>query len=441
MSKKTLQDIVPPEKRSIRHIPLPDRKNDTKDHHRDDSTKKSSKKHERSASLNRRVNFNFVKKITIPLVIVSIIVITAFFMSFVFSGATVKVYPKKQIVSISSNILAGKEVGSDISYEVLKSVATTSMQVVASGEEMVERKASGRIIIYNNFSTEPQRLITKTRFQSSNGLIYRINESVVVPGQKKVGGDIIPGSIEVTIYADFGGDEYNLKLSDLKGDFTIPGFKGTPRYDAFYGRLKTDITGGYSGMEKKVSDSVLKESRVRLQDELKKQIVGSLSQNLDKEIVFFEDAIFYNFESLPNQAVPNSNDAILTEKAVANVIVFKRDDLVIALMKKSLKDYDPEEKVSIPELESLNVSIQTGNQDIFAILNSKKINIAFKGQVPAVWNVDVELLKRDLAGKMKNDISRIVSSYPSVSKTEVVLRPFWRQTVVNNPNKINIDIQ
>jgi len=59
--------------------------------------------------------------------------------------------------------------------------------------------------------------------------MYRIDSSVIIPGYQKVNGKIIPGSIEATVYADQAGDGYNLKLADLTGDFSIPGFKGDPR--------------------------------------------------------------------------------------------------------------------------------------------------------------------------------------------------------------------
>ena len=52
-----------------------------------------------------------------------------------------------------------------------------------SGEPKAKLKSSGKIIVYNNFSSEPQRLIIRTRFESPEGLVYRIPESIVVPGK------------------------------------------------------------------------------------------------------------------------------------------------------------------------------------------------------------------------------------------------------------------
>ena len=71
----------------------------------------------------------------------------------------------------------------------------------ATGKEEVSLKASGRIVIYNNYNTAKQRLVRNTRFETPPGFIYRINKSIDVPGQTTEAGRTIPGSIEVTIHA------------------------------------------------------------------------------------------------------------------------------------------------------------------------------------------------------------------------------------------------
>ena len=86
-------------------------------------------------------------------------------------------------------------------------------------------------------------------------MIYKIPESITVPGKKTVGGKSIPGSVETLIFADEPGEKYNLKISELKGDFKVAGFKGDKKYDFFYGRAKTDIDGGSSGVIKKFPPS------------------------------------------------------------------------------------------------------------------------------------------------------------------------------------------
>ena len=66
---------------------------------------------------------------------------------------------------------------------------------------------------------------------------------VTIPGTKVENGKTVPGSKEVDVVADKAGAEYNIGLTD----FTIPGFKGSPKFETVFARSKTEMTGGYVG--------------------------------------------------------------------------------------------------------------------------------------------------------------------------------------------------
>jgi len=73
-------------------------------------------------------------------------------------------------------------------------------------------------------------------------------------------GKTVPGSIEVTVYADEPLSKYNIGLTD----FTVPGFKGAPQFETFYARSKTPMTGGFTGMEPVVEESIDSHSSINL---------------------------------------------------------------------------------------------------------------------------------------------------------------------------------
>ena len=49
-----------------------------------------------------------------------------------------------------------------------------SAVVVTQGTERVEERAHGRITVVNNYSATPVKLIKNTRFETPDGLIFRI---------------------------------------------------------------------------------------------------------------------------------------------------------------------------------------------------------------------------------------------------------------------------
>ena len=150
--------------------------------------------------------------------------------------------PKQNKTLVDAQFVAALDAGvGELTYEIMTIEKTDSKKIVAAGREEIEEKASGKIVIFNDFNTSSQRLIKNTRFETPEGLIYRINRSIVVPGQKTEDGEKVPGSIEVTVYADEAGDKFNISLTD----FTVPGFKGSPRFEKFYARSKTPMAGGF----------------------------------------------------------------------------------------------------------------------------------------------------------------------------------------------------
>ena len=67
------------------------------------------------------------------------------------------------------------------------------------------QKAHGIITIYNEFSASPQALVATTRFETTDGKVFRLVKGVSVPGYSNSGGQINPGAIEADVVADAAG--------------------------------------------------------------------------------------------------------------------------------------------------------------------------------------------------------------------------------------------
>ena len=143
-----------------------------------------------------------------------------------FAGATVTIVPKHETTTMDERFTAIKNAtGADLPYAIMSTTTSLSIEVPATGEKTVTTKASGKIVVYNE-QTVAQRLIKNTRFESPTGKIYRINDSITVPKASISGGKTTPGSLEVTVYADEAGPEYNIAPTD----FTLPGLKSSPTF-------------------------------------------------------------------------------------------------------------------------------------------------------------------------------------------------------------------
>ena len=83
-----------------------------------------------------------------------------------------------------------------------------------------------------------------TRFVTPDGKLFRLVSSVTVPGAQVTNGQIVPSSIDAPVAADQPGDAYNVGPVNK---LTIPGFQGSPKYNAFYGQLASGTSGGFVG--------------------------------------------------------------------------------------------------------------------------------------------------------------------------------------------------
>ncbi len=425
-------------KRSIREIPV-SRKTvlelEKKVGKKDEQVEFEAPKLRRSLDWQRKpLNPKFV------LWSIAVICILALFfgISILFSSATLVIIPRIEKIAFNSDSYIAKlnsQSTTDLPFEILNIKQSVGEIIEATEEKEVSKKASGNIIIYNNYSTAPQRLINNTRFESSNGKVYRINSSVVVPGLKKVAGKVVPGSIEATVYADQAGEGYNLKIADLAGDFKIPGFKGDPRYDSFYARIKTDIQGGFIGKQRIISEELREKTEVLIKEELKQQLIKELYSVKPDNYLFFKDGYYITYTNLPDTAVDSDKAQINIEGNLGGII-FNNNKLSRFFATKKIEGFDDLQTVFIPN-ENLVVSFKADNVDL---TKNTSLSLVFNGDAIIKWHYDTFTLRQDLVGKKEADLKNLTSKYKNlVTSIEVVFKPVWTRYFPDNINKIRIE--
>ncbi len=417
---KKIQDIVSPNRKSIRDISI----------ERGTRGRRKSSKAPRVES--RSYQGRRISSLGIWFIAAIAIIFLFFAFTILFSGTKVVVTPKATELSFESQMSAvyNGAVGT-LAYDVITLSKETTRTLQATGEEFKESKASGVIVVYNDYNANSQKLIANTRFQTADGKIYRIKDPIVVPGRtKSASGDTIPGSIEVRVYADEEGSEYNIGLED----FTIPGFKGSPQYDGFYARSKTEMTGGFSGIVRTVEEADKKSAREAMQNSLRETLLSDIRKDLPEDVVLYDDGIVFSFRTLPEN--PKGDDEVdIVEEGTLHAIVFDRELLSQYIARENIDDYDglPVEARGIEDLLFVldaknSIDIET-NPDITFLLS---------GDVHMVWSFDDAQLATDLVNKKKRDIDWVLAEYPSIAEAEIIMRPFWKRSFPDTEKNIKI---
>ena len=364
----------------------------------------------------------------------AISVIFLFFaLSTLFANATVTITPKSETFALNDALLKASKDSpeSDLTFQTMTLTDSETKTINSTSTETVDKKASGRVVIYNAYSSLPQKLIVDTRLETADGKIYRIDNAVTVPGTSTKGGETLPGSVEVSVHADKGGAEYNIGLTD----FTIPGFKGGLKYGKFYARSKTEITGAISGKVYVLEKNDLETAKTELGATLEDKLVKKAEGELPKGFVLFKDAS--NFEILNSDATFESeNSAVpVTLQGKLTAVILDEAKLANKIASVSLKDWNGKEDIYIPNLRNISFSLK---DDLAGISSAKEISFALSGQGKIIWKFDEEKLKSELLGKKKSGLKDVIRDYPSIARAEAKLSPPFRSTFPKDKKDIKL---
>lgn len=381
------------------------------------------------------------KWLFIALGIGAVVVLCAVALSLMFAGATVTVYPKQDTVVVNTTFVASADtaVGA-MPYERITVERTATRNVPALGESAVEERATGNITIYNEYSDTPQRLIKRTRFESSAGKIYRITNAVEVPGKKSDG---TPGSIEVSVTAEEPGESYNITGADT---FTVPGFEGTPQEGLVYAKSTTDFVGGFVGVKRTVDEADRSTAVRELEQQLRDELFSSAFSEADQpdEYHLSKEALFYEFTTLPDESV-EADQVTLSLSGKLHGILFDKEVLARLLARNTVASYNGE-PIRLENIGDVSIRLEpvaTGTEEQGAPWQAPHYTVRAEGKAHFIWQFDEQKLSQDLAGQNKDvlmgvsDMS-LQASHPGIDRIQATVRPFWKQTFPEDAEDIVI---
>lgn len=292
-------------------------------------------------------------------------------------------------------------------------------------------KSAGKVVIYNEFSSENQPLVATTRLETGDGKIFRITKNTVVPGMTKVGAEVKPGAIEVDVVADKAGAEYNIEPATFK----IPGFKGGPKYEKFYAKSTKAMSDGGGEGAAVVSSQDVAGAKEELGNEVKKEAAEELARNLSEGRKIFEDMISVGVESasVSENVGAQTEKFNCTVKVKAKTLSFSEDDV------KELLKYS----VSQEGGDATNVMFNKPLNYILAEENIEKGYVKFeaKTDIGLLSDVDISNFKRGILGKDSEKIQALAKSYPAIKKVDVSFWPFFVKRVPLNEKRVTIEIK
>lgn len=330
-----------------------------------------------------------------------------------FSSVEVKVGLRYELKNINLENSLGFEV---VRLEHEESVAAKATGISAAGW-----KASGLIVIYNTYSSHSQKLSKETRFEAPNGKIYKIKGPVVVPGN---------GSVEAIVYAEKTGPEYNIGLVD----FTIPGFKGTAKYEKIYARSKIEIKGGASRTVSFITADDLEQAKNKTNKDIEKYLKETINKQKPADYLIYDGALKFIFsdDSSNLKFGEVAEDFVFKQKGEVVGFLLKKDDLSKILVEKYIQNTDNSD-IYVDNLEELEFTLFNENSD------GNRLNFRLNGDARFVWKINTESLVADLMSVKKGKYEDVFAKYQNIKKAEIFFKPSWWRLVPKDSSRIKVE--
>ncbi len=373
----------------------------------------------------------------VGIALIALIVGGGLMVSIITGGATVTIHPKVREMNVNAEFTAYTEKKpGELSYEIMTLDAGGERQVKASGQSTTTKQATGEIEISKS-TPGTQRLIKNTRFQTDSGLIFRVQESVIIPGAgKDASGKLVPGSIRAQVFADEASDKYNVPAGTK---FAVPGFKeggDTELYNAISATNGQAFTDGFNGQKFVINDAELATAKQSLELELRNSLLEKVKAERPADFTTFDSAISITYTELPPTQY-GDNLVTLKEQATLQIPLFKNTDFASFIAKAVITGYE-DEPVRIDNLQNLTFAYTDATTSRSNIANLSSLSFKITGVPKLVWTFDGEKMKTELMGKEKTAFNGVLKGYTGIERGEVEVRPFWQRSFPTNLKDIII---
>lgn len=356
-----------------------------------------------------------------------------------FARLTVVVEPRREKLAIenlgfvaAASADAAPEAGQPVvPAEALEFTHSVVRDFEATGKKFVAEPSRGRVQIHNAFSSASQALVSRTRFVTDNGAVYRLTQGITIPGAEIREGKIVPRFIEAELVADEPGEQTNVSG---EARLRIVGFKGTPRYDGFFAVAPSGFQGGTKGERIVASAEDVKRAQEQATkqafDELREKMASGIPSGLSvpdgmREIEITE-------VKAPPSNTPGERFSV-EARSRGRALAFRQSD-VLEVIRMTLLDTETA-KTIVEGSADLGYFVQE-----FGV-EKKRARLSASGTVVTERAFSPEALAGTLGGKKEGSLIEILKQREEFSKFRLAFFPPWLFRAPADPAKIRVVVE
>lgn len=383
-------------------------------------------------------------------------------------GATIYLTPKSTILDPSHNVIfldyaRNKDAIENpytntiiiATYPVNPPPMTKKFIRSATGKIFKGTNAQGAITVINT-SNAPWELAARTRFQTDDGLIFRIDTGVRVPAAR---GNV-PGNLDVNVVADefdLNNQVIGSRGNILPAKFFLPGLKNEENRKKLYGESKMPMTGGLTQTTKTVNKEDIEAAREFVKKEIAKFATEDLKvyieqQNSinktgltllnDRHVISVSEPII----TIPDNVLGSSAEQFeVTAQYSPSGIAFNKREMVDSLKERLISRVDPDKKVL--KVEEDDISYKFLDEDKAA----GKVRLTATMRAIQIYELNPEkenghrFIKKitdHIVGMSINDaFSYLQQQTDEIARVDITTWPIWAPTIPNIADNIKFVIK
>lgn len=368
-------------------------------------------------------------------------------------GATILIEPASNVLTKAVNVVLEPNPSDPRSLKVYDVETEVEYTITHNATGLITNdstNASGNLTVINTRNVE-QVLVAQTRFQTEDGIVFRLQQEVVIPA----GSPSTPGTMVVYVVADAldangvaVGERGNIPASK----FFLPGLKEDTR-DEIYAESYDAMTGGETVTRVQVTEQDLIAAQVELEQELKEKVVAALrkevlaesnAQGVNLKLLESEDGLVYGpaLINLPYTLVGQEQQTFdVSGSMTISGVAYNHDDLYNLLKTEIVSTKTPGKQLISVDENSISLQVL----EVDAANESYKITAQIQGIEE--YEIDPELeggsklaekIKEHIAGKSIEEAKSYIQNLPEVNSVEINVWPVWSPTISNLPENIKI---
>lgn len=384
-----------------------------------------------SEKISNNIKNNLVKLQTIQnkwiyLILLSfiIIVLSSIYIITTYFKSTVVLY--YQINPIKKELL----VSNSKLFELSKEILSIEETINTTGKKSIGERAKGSLLVINQEKSSVT-LDKDTKFKSNSGLEFILDNSITIASSSQTITDegnilVITGKEKVPATADDIGPNYNISK-----DTTLTASNN----NAITATAIDQFTGGSKAEIQTVSENDVINLRKKILSQVPKLTITNEQKN-NSELIL-KDTIQSTISSETFSAEIAEEADSLTGKAKVKVTYYTNNaDL--------LKDYLLKQ---LDEKNKKGMILTTGSLKIISVKSSikdNKVKAIYKISILPKPNINEENIKKEIAGKLTNNISDIITKKYKAKGYEILpdsRLPFSNYIMPILPQNIDLQIR